>query len=207
MHRLVSFSVPCTSALVLIGLMASGQGAIAEVDVFQAFTEHIQRQIGLDKQTFLDAERCTVWFYRQQQQKPPAPVTQAISWYAGAGSSLPAACGKQYPEGLDGARKDFSLQQSALSLSLTFYEFVLVGDRDDDLYYSDHELHDMLESFGLPLDRLIARPEQLSALTAHFDALRESRSMESLMTGMTSLYERGYRLTRQDRSAIDQSTR
>jgi len=42
------------------------------VDIFQDFTNHIERQIKQDKQYFVDAQTCTEWFYKQQK-KPGQP--------------------------------------------------------------------------------------------------------------------------------------
>ena len=180
------------------------------VNVFQGLTGHIEQQIKRDKQSFLDAQTCTEWFY-EQQKKPNQPKAEGIT-FSGLRPGIylaiqTADCSVRYPGGLNAAREDFSSTQSALSLSLTFYEFALVGDRNDDGRYSPAELQDMLESFGLSYHRDGMASVHLTALTSTFDGLHKTGGMERLMTSMGTLYDKGYRLTPHDRSTLDQSTK
>ena len=116
-------------------------------------------------------------------------------------------CPARYPGGLTAARLDFSSTQSALSLSLTFYEFALVSDRNDDGRYNSAELQDVLESFELTYDRNRPDSIHLIVLTGTFDSVRKAGGMERLMTSMGMLYDKGYRLTPHDRSTLDHLTR
>ena len=154
----------------------------------------------MDKHEFVAAEACTHWFY--QQLKPKRPD----------GSARPTAletneCRSKYPNGINGARDEMSRTQSSLSLSLTFYEFALVGDRDDDGLYNETELQDIFESIGLQARRSTgeaAVPDLLLAtLNNKFDAIRKFGGLEPLMTSMGTLYDKGYRFTTQDREALD----
>jgi hypothetical protein len=116
-------------------------------------------------------------------------------------------CSARYPGGLKAAREDFSSTQAALSLSLTFYEFALVGDRNDDGRYNASELQDVLESFELTYDRNRPDSIHLIVLTGTFDSLRKAGGLENLMTSMGKLYDKGYRFTPHDRSTMDQITK
>ncbi|WP_447973666.1 hypothetical protein [Nitrospira sp. Kam-Ns4a] len=185
--------------------------AVAETgdpaDVFGRFTAHIGEQIQSDKRTFLDAQLCTEWFYKQRYQKPPRPEVEGVSWPARSTRQRPtfasAECETRYPGGLESARDDFSRRQSTLSISLTFYELALVGDRNDDQRYSAAELQDILESFGLPYDALLAPSAHLSVLNAKFDALRRAGDIEPLIASLGTLFDRGYRFTEQDMAALN----
>ena len=175
-------------------------------EVFGLLAGHIQKQILADKQTFVGAQTCTEWFYKQQYQKPPRPKVEGIAFRPTRTTRLPGEapdCRTRYPGGLAAAREDFSRTQSLLSLSLTFYEFALVGDRNDDQRYSTGELRDMLESFGLPFDAAHTSAAHLATLQAAFDKVHSTGGLESLMTSMSTLYDKGYRLTRRDRAALD----
>jgi hypothetical protein len=171
--------------------------AAQSVNVFAAFTGHIERQIQRDKQSFHDAQICTEWFYKQQK-KSGQPKAEGIAF---------VDCPARYPGGLKAAREDFSSTQSALSLSLTFYQFALVGDRNDDGHYNAAELRDVLESFELTYDR--NRPDSIHVivLTGTFDSIRKAGGMERLMTSMGTLYDKGYRLTQRDRNTLDKITK
>lgn len=177
-------------------------------NLFGSFTAHINRQIQSDKRTFVDAQVCTEWFYKKRLQKPPRPEAQGVSLSAltaGHRHALDAAeCETRYPGGLEAARDDFSRRQSTLSISLTFYELALVGDRNDDQRYSAAELQDILESFGLSYDARLTPSAHLSALNAHFDALRRGGNIEPLMASLGTLFDRGYRFTEQDMAALNQ---
>jgi len=180
------------------------------MDVFQGFTGHIERQIKQDKQYFVDAQTCTEWFYKQQK-KPNQPKAEGIVFSDRPPAIHPAVqtpdCPARYPGGLNAAREDFSSTQSALSLSLTFYQFALVGDRNDDERYSAAELQDVLASFGLSYDRSGPASAHVTALTSTFDGLHKTGGLERLMTSMGSLYDKGYRLTPHDRTTLDQITK
>ncbi|HJU05924.1 MAG TPA: hypothetical protein VJ692_12310 [Nitrospiraceae bacterium] len=183
-------------------------GASAEADVFAAFTAHIHHQVQADKRMFVAAQICTEWFYRQIGKKPPKATIESITFRPGAVANAQfessSDCPRRYPDGLEGARKDFSLTQSSLSVSLTFYEFALVGDRNDDAQYNQAELQDMLEAFGLPFNEALPSSAHLAVLNAQFDRIRTATGLETLMTGMGILYDRGYRFTPQDRAALNQ---
>ena len=180
-------------------------------DVFVAFTAHIRQQVQSDKQVFLDASACTEWFYKQQHQKPSRPPAKGVVFRAaspaieGTLRLAPATsdCPARYPGGLEAAREDFSRTQSSLSLSLTFYEFALVGDGDDDGQYNLTELKDVLESFGLSFDAVLTPSSHVAILNAKFDTVHQSGGFDVLMASMGVLYDNGYRLTVQDRDALN----
>ncbi|MCE7979505.1 MAG: hypothetical protein DYH03_20995 [Nitrospira sp. NTP1] len=170
------------------------------IDVFAQLTQHIKRQADTDKQAFAIASQCMNWFYKQQRQKPAPPAVQNIAWVMPESSALAAAesetegadCRNRYPDGLDGVRTDFQRTQALLSLSLTFYEFALVGDGDDNSIYSARELHDILVALNLAAEPSLGADAHLRSLTSQFDSLHEARGMEALMTGMGKLYDQGY---------------
>ncbi|MER3423491.1 MAG: hypothetical protein C4293_09915 [Nitrospiraceae bacterium] len=185
---------------------AAGIGAGPQ-DVFGGFTSHIHHQVQSDKQTFVKAQTCVELFYKQLYEKPSKPKAEGISYAPSTLSenrAVDSECRTHYPDGLESARKDFSLRQSSLSVSLTFYEFALVGDRDDDAWYSETELRDMLESFGLTFNAILPATAHLAVLTAQFDAVHRAGNLDALMAGMGILYDRGYRFTDRDRVLLDQ---
>ena len=189
-------------------LLVAPPTAIAEADVFGTFTAHIARQVQTDKQTFLTAQTCTVWFYQQLEKKAPSkPTMKDISFTVERPAERrvddASHCLTRYPDGLEQARKDFSHTQSSLSTSLTFYEFALVGDRNDDARYNDVELQDMLESFGLRFHEALPSSAHLAALRAQFERIYRSSGLDVLMSGMEYLYDRGYRFTPQDRDTLN----
>ncbi|MGH7232496.1 MAG: hypothetical protein ACREJU_14220 [Nitrospiraceae bacterium] len=206
MRHLISSRFSFGLLVLAWGLLVAGT-ITAEPDVFGAFTAHIQLQVQTDKQTFVVAQHCTEWFYRQLHKKPPKAIIEGVSFRHGtaAGGRLDDAseCRLRYPDGLEAARKDFSATQSWLSVSLTFYEFALVGDRDDDGRYNDAELQDILESFGLPFNETLPPSAHLAVLNAQFDQIRTTAGLDALMTGMGILYDRGYRFTARDRAALN----
>jgi hypothetical protein len=104
---------------------------------------------------------------------------------------------------MDDARHDLAKTQALLSVSLTFYEFALVADRDDDAVYSPIELQDMLRSLTLSQHDEEPTERQITALTERFDSWYHSRNMDALMQGMSDLYERGYRVTPSDRVELN----
>jgi len=172
-----------------------------ENTIFQQFTQHIGRQIHRDKQAFSQANSCVSWFYKLK--KTPPPAVQGISWNATPSSQLEVDCLLNYPSGMDDARDDFAKTQSLLSVSLTFYQFALVADRNDDAIYSPTELQDLLRSLTLSYHDGEPTPNQVRALTERFDSLYRSRNMDALMQGISDLYERGYRVTPSDRVELD----
>ncbi len=174
--------------------------AHATDEVFRGFTGHIGGQIQSDKREFVDAESCTIWFYKQQQQ-PPAPQAKKTSYSRRRAAAGPE-CSARFPN-LETARGEFSRTQSALSVSLTFYEFALVGDRNDDGEYNAVEIKDMLEAFGLSFEAELAARAYLEQLNAKFDGIHRTASLEPLMSGLSTLYDRGYRFSPQDRAELD----
>ncbi|MFM8550708.1 MAG: hypothetical protein ACKOCD_00070 [Nitrospiraceae bacterium] len=175
-------------------------------NVFALFTGHIGQQIQADKVGFAQAQTCTEWFYRQQQKKPAAPpvmgVSQRALHAAGRRRIQTSDCPSRYPGGLNEAREDFSRTQSSLSLSLTFYEFALVGDGNDDGRYSQRELKDLLESCGLSYQTGETPAIQAARLNEQFDAVRRAGGLDALMASMGLLYDKGYRFTAPDRDAL-----
>jgi hypothetical protein len=169
--------------------------------IFQQFTQHIGRQIHRDKLAFSQANSCVSWFYKAKKT-PPQPV-QGISWNAVPSSRTEVDCLRDYPGGMDEARDDFAKTQSLLSVSLTFYEFALVADRNDDASYSAEEIQDLFRSLSLSYQEGDPVQKQAAALTERFDSWYRSRNMDALMQGMSALYERGYRVTPSDRIELD----
>lgn len=178
-----------------------GDSSGRESTIFQQFTQHIGRQIHKDKQAFSQANGCVSWFYKAK--KTPPPAVQGISWNMAPSSKPEVDCLRHYPGGMDEARDDFAKTQTMLSVSLTFYEFALVADRNDDAIYSPAELQDLFRSLTLSYRDGDPTPKQVTALTERFDSWYRSRNMEALMQGMSDLYERGYRVTRSDRDELD----
>jgi hypothetical protein len=187
---------------VLLLALVPGRSSGKENAIFQQFTRHIGKQIHKDKQAFAQANSCVSWFYRKAKTPPPS-AAQGINWNMTPVSQPEIDCPRYYPGGMDEARDDFAKTQSLLSVSLTFYEFALVADRNDDTNYSPAELHDLFRSLSLAYDDETAAPKQVAALTERFDSWYRSRNMDALMQGMSALYERGYRVTPSDRSELD----
>lgn len=171
-----------------------------ESRVFEEFTRHIGQQIHKDKQAFGQASSCLAWFYGKAKAPPP-PTAEKISWQTAAQPEVD--CPRTYPGGMDQARDDFSKTQSMLSVSLTFYEFALVADRNDDGIYSHTELQDLFSALALPFDDRDHGQTQASSLAKRFDSWYRSRNMEALIQGMNDLYERGYRVTPSDRIELN----
>jgi hypothetical protein len=169
--------------------------------IFQQFTQHIGRQIHKDKQAFAQASACVSWFY--QLKKTPPPTVQGIGWKPTSSSQLEVDCIRNYPSGMDDARNDLAKTQALLSVSLTFYEFALVADRNDDAIYGPVELQDLLRSLTLSYHDAEPTLKQITALTEQFDRWYRNRNMDALMQGMSDLYERGYRVTPSDRVELD----
>ncbi len=169
--------------------------------IFQQFTQHIGRQIQKDKQAFAQANACVSWFYQLKKTAPP--TVQGIGWKPASSSQLEVDCLRHYPSGMDDARNDLAKTQGLLSVSLTFYEFALVADRNDDAIYSPVELQDLLRSLTLSYHDAEPSLKQATALTEQFDSWYRTRNMDALMQGMSDLYERGYRVTPSDRVELD----
>ncbi len=169
--------------------------------IFQQFTQHIGRQIHKDKQAFAQANTCVTWFYKAG--KTPPPTVQGIGWNPSLLSQPEADCLRNYPSGMDDARGDLAKTQALLSVSLTFYEFALVADRNDDAIYSPVELQDLLGSLTLSYHDGEPTSKQVTALIERFDSWYRSRNMDALMQSMSDLYERGYRVTPSDRVELD----
>jgi hypothetical protein len=172
-------------------------------EVFGQFTHHIQQQIEHDKQAFSRASGCTKWFYKQEKKPAPSSPVQRIDRMLANSAPTEDECRRQYPGGIDAVREDFAKTQTFLSLSLTFYEFALVGDRDDDGLYSGGELQDMFHVLTLSYDAAHSPTVHAEALTDRFDTWYKARNLESLMNSMGRLYERGYRVTPADRAELD----
>ena len=172
-----------------------------EQAVFQQFTQHIGLQIHKDKQAFAQANTCVSWFYKAG--KTPPPTVQGVGWNPTPSSQLEVDCLRRYPSGMDEARHDLAKTQALLSVSLTFYEFALVADRNDDAIYSPIELQDLLRSLALSYHDGEPTREEVTALMERFDSWYRSRNMDALMHGMSDLYERGYRVTPSDRIELD----
>jgi hypothetical protein len=186
---------------VLICALSPGNSLGKDNAIFQQFTQHIGRQIHKDKQAFAQASACVSWFY--QLKKTPPPTVQGIGWKPTSSSQLEVDCLRNYPGGMDDARNDLAKSQALLSVSLTFYEFALVADRNDDAIYSPVELQDLLRSLTLSYHDTEPTLKQVTALTERFDSWYRNRNMDALMQGMSDLYERGYRVTPSDRVELD----
>lgn len=185
--------------LLLLALFP-GDSSSKENRIFEQFTRHIGKQIHKDKQAFAQASSCVSWFYHKAKIPLP-PTAQGISWQTA--SQPEVDCPRAYPGGMDEARDDFSKTQSLLSVSLTFYEFALVADRNDDAIYSHTELQDVFRTLSLPYDDREQSQTQVASLTERFDSWYRSRNMDALMQGMNDLYERGYRVTPSDRIELN----
>ena len=187
--------------IVLMCALFPGDSSGRESTIFQQFTQHIGRQIHRDKQAFAQANNCVSWFYKTK--RTPLPAVKGISWNMTPVSQPEVDCLRNYPSGIDDARDDFAKTQTLLSVSLTFYQFALVADRDDDASYSPAELQDLLHSLTLSHHDGDPTPKQITALTERFDSWYHGRNMDALMQGMSDLYERGYRVTPSDRAELD----
>jgi hypothetical protein len=185
---------------VWLGPVAPAQAEPA--DLFASLTLRVQNQIRSDKQGFAEAQTCTEWFYKERLRKPAKPKAEGVAYRQARSATGAPDCVARYPGGLEAAREDFSRAQSSLTISLTFYEFVLVGDRNDDGRYSAAELQDVLESIGLSFSSVVPQGHYLVALDAKFDAIRKAGNLEGLMAGLGVLYDRGYRLSPNDLAAL-----
>jgi hypothetical protein len=186
---------------VLTCTLFPGDSSGRENTIFQQFTQHIGQQIHRDKQDFAQANNCVSWFYKAK--KLPLPSVQGISWTAAPSSQPEADCLRDYPGGIDEARNDLAKTQALLSVSLTFYEFALVADQNDDAIYSSVEIEDLFRSLSLSYDDRDPTQKLVKALTERFDTWYHKRNMDDLMHGMNDLYDRGYRVTPSDRVELN----
>ena len=172
-----------------------------ENEIFEQFTQHIGQQIHKDKQAFAQANHCVSWFYKTN--KAPLPTVQGISWNPTPSSQPEVDCIRHYPRGMNDARDDLARTQALLSVSLTFYEFALVADRNDDAIYGPAEIQDLFRSLSLSYHDGDLTTKLVAALTERFDSWYHKRNMDALMQGMSDLYERGYRVTPADRVELN----
>jgi hypothetical protein len=186
---------------ILICALFPGDSLGKDNAIFEQFTQHIGRQIHKDKQAFAQANTCVSWFYKAG--KIPPPTVQGIGWSPTLSSQIEVDCLRHYPKGMDDARNDLAKTQALLSVSLTFYQFALVADQNDDATYSPLELQDLLRSLTLSYHDEESTSTQVAALMERFDSWYRSRNMDALMRGMNDLYERGYRVSPSDRVELD----
>jgi len=194
-----------TLALFLPSFTGGNALAVVTADngVFPTFTAHIAKQVGIDKEAFAQASTCLSWFYKGSKKAPPASA-QGIAWHLPVLSLEPERdCPRQYPGGMETARNDFARKQAFLSVSLTVYEFALVADHNDDEQYNAAELRDLFHSLSLAYDATTPPRAAGAVLTARFDQWYQTRNLEEVMRGMSTLHERGYRVTPHDRAELD----
>lgn len=212
MHRNEK-TIPVFIMIPIIGLLVYGSlgkagHAFSGSDVFRGFTSHIADQIRRDKQDFFEAQTCISWFYDQMKKRhqESGPRAEKISFRFASQPNDEIDCASRYPGGMEGlevARKEFSTTQHSLSFSLTFYEFALVGDGNDDGQYNGGELRDVFESFGMNFDDRLPSDRYLVSLKGKFDHLRSAREIQPLVRSMESLLEKGYRFTSADQEALN----
>ena len=195
-------------ALVTFLLPGYGTSLLAAMTagVFGGFTNHISKQIMKDKVDFAVSENCTSWHYKQLKQQRIPPDVEKIFFRPTVQDHEQNPCPAEYGEGINGARAAFAQSQSSLSLSLTFYQFALVGDRNDDREYDTAELRDVLESMGVSFLEHEQAFQYLAKLNGKFDAVRQTIEFSVLTDGLQALYAKGYRLTPADQDAINQVT-
>lgn len=200
-------AIPVFGFLLEGGLGERGYAQVG-TDVFRGFTSHISDQIRRDKQEFYEAQFCISWFYDRvgKNRQKSAARPEKISFRLASAPKDEFDCAGRYPEGeagLHAAREAFSHTQQSLSFSLTFYEFALVGDRDDDGNYNGGELRDVFESFGMNYEDRLSSDYYLVSLTGMFDNLRGTRELQPLVRSMEVLLEKGYRFTSADQEALN----
>jgi len=206
--RLVPFMAFSLTGFLLCFGLGDRSDASTGTEVFRGFTSHISEQIRQDKQDFAIAQSCISWMYDRMKKKlqNPAPRPEKISFSFTSEPKDEFDCATRYPDGLEGlqaAREDFSHTQQSLSFSLTFYEFALVGDRDDDGRYNGGELKDVFESFGMNFEDRLPSDTYLVSLKGKFDNLRGNRGLQPLVKSMELLLEKGYRFTTADQEALN----
>jgi hypothetical protein len=175
---------------------------VVDNGVFPTFAGHITKQVDIDKEAFAYASACLSWFYKGSKKAPPS--AQGIAWRLPVRLLEPERdCPREYPGGMETARDDFAKKQALLSVSLTVYEFALVADHNDDSQYNSAELRDLFHSLSLAYDAAAPPRAAGATLTARFDQWYRTRNLEEVMQGMSTLYERGYRMTTHDRAELD----
>ncbi len=196
-----------SALMALVGSAVPAAEAATSVEAFSRLQQYVAQQIQTDKKAFVLADACTQWFYKQLQQQPAAPTPEPVSSRPGITMSSPVQadldCARRYPGGLGEAREDFRSSQEALTISLTFYEFVLVADADDDDAYSTAELQDMMDAVAVPFNALNSPAGHVDIMAGQFDLLRRERQLDTLMQGMSALYDKGYRLSRRDQAEVN----
>ena len=198
-------TIPAATLAVFLSAFTDGEARatlVADNGVFPTFTRHIARQVSIDKEAFAQASTCLSWFYKGSKKAPPA-AAQGIAWRLPILLEPERDCPRQYPGGMETARDDFAKKQTSLSVSLTVYEFALVADHNDDQQYNAAELQDMFHSLSLAYDAATPPRAAGATLTARFDQWYRTRNLEEVMQGMSTLYERGYRVTAHDRAELD----
>ena len=188
--------------ILMIGTNIESVLASAGTEIFRGFTGHISRQILQDKQAFYVAQTCTTFFYKNIK-KPKRPQVEKISYIPRTQTTDDLDCSTRYPKGLDEAREAFSHSQQLLSLSLTFFEFALVGDRDDDQQYAGKELRDVMESFGVTYEDHLPSARYITSLNRVFDTVIDKGEIETLTNSMSILLGKGYRFTPADQAALN----
>jgi len=204
---LVAVACACLAVGYPVSASADPDRQGKQLDIFRQFTQHIQRQIKSDKVAFAQASVCTNWFYHHEKPSAAPPIAQPISVDRVLQPLSKEECLRTYPRGLDSVRQDFHRTQTSLSVSLTFYEYALVGDRDDDNRYSREELQDIFPALALTFDPSHSPSAQAASLAGRFDDWYRLRDLEHLMTGMAQLYEKGYRVSPADRAELDRVTK
>ena len=181
--------------------------ATATAGVFGGFTNPILKQGLQGKVGFAVTENCIVWYYKQfKKPQRKHPVVEQLSFHQINRDPAQNPCPTDYSDGLTGARAAFAQTQSFLSLSLTFYQFALVGDRNDDGEYDATELRDVFESVGVSFVEHEGAFQYLAKLTGMFDAARQTAEFSVLTHALQALFQKGYRLTAADQSALNQVT-
>jgi len=206
--RMAPFMVIPLIGFLLYGGLGERGYASTGTEVFRGFTSHISEQIRRDKQDFLEAQSCISWLYAQMGKKPQksGPKPEKISFHFASEPKDEFDCATRYPdgpEGLQAAREAFSNTQQSLSFTLTFFEFALVGDRDDDGQYNGGELRDVFESFGMNFEDRLPSEQYLVSLKGKFDNLRGTKGLQPLVRSMEVLLEKGYRFTSADQEALN----
>jgi hypothetical protein len=202
-------TIPAATLAVFLSAFSEGEGRAAlaaDNGVFPTFIHHIARQVSIDKEAFAEASTCLSWFYKGSKKAPQA-TPEGISWHLPIVLEPERDCPRQYPGGMDSARDDFARKQALLSVSLTVYEFALVADHNDDQQYNSAELQDLFHSISLSYDAAAPPRAAGAALTARFDQWYRTRNLEEVMKGMSTLYDRGYRVTAHDRAELDRVMR
>ena len=207
MPLLIAVTCACLASWYPVSVSADPDRRGKQSVVFRQFTQHIQRQIELDKTAFAQASGCTNWFYHQEKRPPAPPTAQLISLKLVLQPPSKETCFRAYPRGLESVREDFHRTQTSLSVSLTFYEYALVGDRNDDGRYSREELQDIFPALALTFDPSHSPGAQAASLAGRFDDWYRMRNLEHLMTGMAQLYEKGYRVSPADRAELERVTK